>query len=593
MRSIALVMALCGALPASAVCYRHPFGNPDLADGWGSTCCGRTNPHRGLDYPQAAGTHIPVIADGVVALRTTSSCLGNVVVVRHDDGMFSGYSHLLSGSPVPEGTRVSMGQIIGRVGNTGSCSFGAHLHLTIAPTQGGYASGTTSDPNAFINARLQCEPPPPPPCDRTAGLLTFSCDGAQSGQSCVNLNEPADPHSWADNFLCTAANWGIRWSSAGPLAGMSCTQVSEAAEPFAQAWSDNYLCVPEQSPLALAWSSAGPLAGQTCVHFNEPSDLANSWGDNYLCYTQVHRFSSDDFTFSSTGPVSGMTCESVNEPADSHGWADNQLCSRPALQLALRWSHAGPLEGMDCENIAEPAEHLPAAWSDNFLCLPPQSPYGLSWHSAGPLAGQACVRWFDWADLAGSWGDNFLCAVPLHDFSQGEFTFSSDGPNPGEHCVSVDEPLDPNGWSDNHLCTSLNLAMSWSSQGPLEGQDCTAITAPGETHQGWRDNHLCLPKGATHAFTWSTTGPLADQQCVRWYEAEDVESEWPSHYLCARLLEPEERTAPATPVAAAAEVPDGAPTGIVGSVGCSSVEGAFILAAVALLSRRRTQSAPR
>lgn len=581
------------ALPASAVCYRHPFGNPDLADGWGSTCCGRTNPHRGLDYPQAAGTPIPVIADGVVALRTSSSCLGNVVVVRHDDGMFSGYSHMLSGSPVPEGTRVTMGQIIGRVGNTGSCSFGAHLHLTIAPTLGGYASGTTSDPNAFINARTQCGPPP---CDRTAGLFTFSCDGAQSGQSCVNLDEPADPHTWADNFLCTATNWGIRWSSAGPIAGMTCTNIAEPAEPLAAAWSDDYLCVPPQSPIALSWSSAGPLAGQTCVNFNETADLANSWGDNYLCYAQVGRFSTDDFTFSSAGSVSGMTCESVNEPADPNTWADNLFCSRPALQLGMKWSSAGPIAGMDCENIAEPAEHAAAAWSDNFLCLPPQSPFGLSWHSAGPLAGQSCVRWFEWSDLGGSWGDNFMCSVPLHDFSQGGLTFSADGPNAGQHCVSVDEPLDPNGWSDNHLCTSLELPMTWSSQGALEGLDCTAITAPGETHPGWNDNHLCLPRGATHALTWSTHGPLAGQQCVRWYEADDLAAGWPSNYLCARFLPPEERTLVLTqtllrpPVANPAPTPGDAPndpTRIVGGVGCRGVDGLFLLASLALLRCRR------
>ncbi len=592
MRSVVLLVAVL-SLPAAAVCYQQPFGNPTLADGWGSTCCGRTNPHRGLDYPQAAGTPIPLIADGVVRLRTYSGCLGNVVVVEHDDGIFSGYSHLISASPVPEGTRVAKGQIIGRVGNTGTCSFGAHLHLTIAPTLGGYASGTTYDPNGFINARTTCAPPP---CDRTAGLFTFSCDGPQSGQTCVNVNEPADPHTWNDNFVCTQADWGLRWSSAGPLEGMTCTNIAEGAEPLASAWSDNYVCVPPQSPLVLSWSSAGPIAGQTCVNFNEPGDLANSWADNHLCYTQVSRFSNRDFTFSADGVVSGLSCESVDEPADTNTWSDNVFCSRPALQLGMKWSSAEAISGMSCENVAESAEHAAAAWSDNFLCLPPQSPFGFNWHSAGPLAGQSCVRWFEWADLAGSWADNYLCTVPLRDFSQGEFTFSADGPNSGQRCTSVDEPQDPHGWSDNHLCTSLPLELTWSAQGVVDGLDCVAITAPGETHQGWSDNHLCLPKGATHAFTWSTSGPLAGQQCVRWYEYDDVEAGWPSHYLCARFLEPGERTpvavtpdvpVPGSPMSGSTTPAEEDPSRIVGGVGCSSAQGLFLWALLGFIRRPR------
>lgn len=155
----ALLLLLLIALPSSAlaqsVCYRRPFGNPNLRDGWGSTA-GRTNPHRGVDFPQASGTNIPAVAAGVVRLRTSSGCLGNVVVIEHADGMFSGYAHMLSGSPLAEGTRVAMGQTIGRVGSTGSCTTGPHLHLTMSRTVGGYGSGTTIDPIPYIDARTTC-----------------------------------------------------------------------------------------------------------------------------------------------------------------------------------------------------------------------------------------------------------------------------------------------------------------------------------------------------------------------------------------------------------------------------------------------------
>ncbi len=154
------VLGLARPASAAAVCYRLPFSNPDLADGWGSTCCGRTSPHRGVDFPQASGTPIPAVADGVIRRVPYSSCLGNVVVVQHADGMYSGYSHMLSGSPLGEGTTVTKGQTIGQVGNTGSCSYGSHLHLTMAPSLEGYASGTTVDPYAYITSHTTCNSTP-------------------------------------------------------------------------------------------------------------------------------------------------------------------------------------------------------------------------------------------------------------------------------------------------------------------------------------------------------------------------------------------------------------------------------------------------
>jgi len=156
-RLAAVVLVAAPAATAhAAVCYQLPFPNPDLADGWGSTCCGRTSPHRGVDFPQAAGTAIPAVADGVVALNQWSGCLGNVVVVQHADGMFSGYSHMIAASPLAIGTPVTKGQQVGQVGNTGDCSQGAHLHLTMAPAANGVFQGTTVDPHAYIIERLEC-----------------------------------------------------------------------------------------------------------------------------------------------------------------------------------------------------------------------------------------------------------------------------------------------------------------------------------------------------------------------------------------------------------------------------------------------------
>ncbi len=155
----------------AAVCYQLPFPNPTLNDGWGSTCCGRTSPHRGVDFPQASGTPIPAVAAGTVVINTYSKCLGNVVVVQHGDGMFSGYNHMVVPSPLGPGTAVNMGDQVGQVGKTGTCANGAHLHLTMSDHADGYGSGTTVDPYVYITTHTICNDPP------TGALDSADCSG--------------------------------------------------------------------------------------------------------------------------------------------------------------------------------------------------------------------------------------------------------------------------------------------------------------------------------------------------------------------------------------------------------------------------------
>lgn len=113
--------------------------------------------------------------------------------------------------------------------------------------------------------------------------LSWSSAGPLPGLVCTQILEAADPDTWNDNYLCANGDFGIRWNSAGPLAGMRCTQIFEQAEPPEHTWLDNYLCVPENSPLQFAWSQAGPIGGKTCVQWFEAAD-PHTWGDNYLCY---------------------------------------------------------------------------------------------------------------------------------------------------------------------------------------------------------------------------------------------------------------------------------------------------------------------
>lgn len=246
----------------------------------------------------------------------------------------------------------------------------------------------------------------PPPCDRTAGPFTFSCDGAQSGQTCVNVNEPSDPDTWNDNFVCTAQSWGFKWSNAGPLAGMTCTNTPEGAEPNPGIWADNFFCAPPQSPWSFSWSSAGPIAGRTCLQWNETAD-SHTWNDNFLCAEPVNAFSNAGFTFSMAGPR-GANCVSVNEPSDPDTWADNYFCSD--ADLGMKWSFAGPIADMRCTKVSEGAEAHAAEWADNYLCVPHSSFVKFRWSSAGPIAGLPCVRWFEHSEAASNtWFDNWMC----------------------------------------------------------------------------------------------------------------------------------------------------------------------------------------
>lgn len=111
--------------------------------------------------------------------------------------------------------------------------------------------------------------------------FVFSHTGPVDQMHCVSVNEPAEPssHAWQDNYFCTSENIGVRWSVAGEIASMSCTQIREASDPHS--WTDNYLCLPKDSRFQFAWYSSNVPNISTKVRWNEPSD-PDTWSDNWL-----------------------------------------------------------------------------------------------------------------------------------------------------------------------------------------------------------------------------------------------------------------------------------------------------------------------
>lgn len=91
---------------------------------WGST-------HKGIDIGASRGTKIKAAAGGTVVTSATgyNGGYGNYVVISHGNGIETAYGHC-SELYVKVGQKVSQGEVIAAVGNTGR-SYGNHLHLEI------------------------------------------------------------------------------------------------------------------------------------------------------------------------------------------------------------------------------------------------------------------------------------------------------------------------------------------------------------------------------------------------------------------------------------------------------------------------------
>ena len=88
--------------------------------------------HRGVDLGYPEGTPVAAAWDGIVRISkgtANTGGYGNLVVIRHDNGLETYYGHL-SRRLVNPGQMVKAGDIIGLGGNTGR-SYGSHLHFEV------------------------------------------------------------------------------------------------------------------------------------------------------------------------------------------------------------------------------------------------------------------------------------------------------------------------------------------------------------------------------------------------------------------------------------------------------------------------------
>ncbi|WP_108502831.1 M23 family metallopeptidase [Paracoccus indicus] len=100
--------------------------------------------HEGIDMAGPIGTPIYATGDGVVIHAGRASGYGNLIKIQHELGTETRYGHL-NRIRVKVGDKVSQGDLIGDMGNTGR-STGPHLHYEVR------MKGRAVDPMSFIKA---------------------------------------------------------------------------------------------------------------------------------------------------------------------------------------------------------------------------------------------------------------------------------------------------------------------------------------------------------------------------------------------------------------------------------------------------------
>lgn len=103
---------------------------------------GKTEFHSGLDFAARTGSDVSTVAAGVVNWSGRHPEYGNMVEVKHGDGLVTRYAHNKS-NLVKAGDVVKKGQVIALAGSTGR-STAPHVHFEV------YKNGRVVDPASYI-----------------------------------------------------------------------------------------------------------------------------------------------------------------------------------------------------------------------------------------------------------------------------------------------------------------------------------------------------------------------------------------------------------------------------------------------------------
>jgi murein DD-endopeptidase MepM/ murein hydrolase activator NlpD len=160
MRAVALLVGLCLAFPATGA----PKGE--------SACGGMEMPpehlnyvsrgfsrgHTGVDLMAPYGSPVRAAAGGTVVYAGWYFAYGNIVDIRHADGLITRYAHMSGFAPgIAPGAAVAAGTEIGRVGMTGRAN-APHVHFEVR------IDGHAVDPRPYL-AIAPCPQASPEPLE--------------------------------------------------------------------------------------------------------------------------------------------------------------------------------------------------------------------------------------------------------------------------------------------------------------------------------------------------------------------------------------------------------------------------------------------
>lgn len=141
--------------------WQHVFPKKSITCAHGVVDKLHPNGHRGTDYGKngvTVGSKIKAITDGKVVFSEWHHNLGNVTVIKLHTGKYWYSVHMLEPG-LPAGTEVKFNDVIGKVGNTGAYTFGAHLHTGISPEPKGVYAGKVMDIVEYVDKQLAKDAP--------------------------------------------------------------------------------------------------------------------------------------------------------------------------------------------------------------------------------------------------------------------------------------------------------------------------------------------------------------------------------------------------------------------------------------------------
>ena len=119
---------------ATKALMKTPINGARLSSGFGMRkhpILGYNKKHQGVDFAAPTGTPIMAAGTGHIEFVGNNGGAGKYIRIKHLNGYKTSYSHLSKyASGIKKNVRVTQGQTIGYVGNTG-LSTGPHLHYEV------------------------------------------------------------------------------------------------------------------------------------------------------------------------------------------------------------------------------------------------------------------------------------------------------------------------------------------------------------------------------------------------------------------------------------------------------------------------------